>query len=63
MGVCCLLDSSSLNQLMTPRCTALHNAAGKGHLDIVKMLVGAGADINIRCKDNIRMKSCYNLMS
>ena len=30
------------------RCTALHNAAGKGHLDIVKLIVGSGADINIR---------------
>ena len=34
--------------LFNARCTALHNAAGKGQVDIVRQLVEAGSDINAR---------------
>ena len=42
------IGGSRIESVLIFSCTALHNAAGKGLLDIVKMLVGAGADINIR---------------
>ena len=35
------------------RCTPLHNAAGKGFSEIVKLLVQAGADVHIRA-DKVR---------
>ena len=33
------------------RCSPLHNAAGRGYLDIVELLVEAGADINTRWRE------------
>ena len=33
---------------LTPRCTPLHNAAGKGFSEIVQLLVRAGANVHIR---------------
>ena len=47
------------------RCTPLHNAAGKGFSEIVKLLVQAGADVHIRA-DKVRTGVaecwCMNLM-
>ena len=40
--ICCLL------QKCLPSCTPLHNAAGKGHMEIVDILLSHGADVHIR---------------
>ena len=47
------------------RCTPLHNAAGKGFSEIVKLLVQAGADVHIRAdkvRTGVAERWCMNLM-
>ena len=44
-------------------CSPLHNAAGRGYLDIVQLLVEAGADINTRWGEGIWSERSTSVIS